>query len=440
MTADRNKILTIIQEHKSGLPVGITSICSANENVIKASMENAKKLNKILLIESTSNQVDQFGGYTGMTPSNFRGFVLQIAEKVGFPLDSLYLGGDHLGPNVWRNESTKSAMEKAKEQIKAYVNAGYTKIHLDATMKCADDGDENLPLDPHIIAERAAVLCKAAEEELAVRKEKLELPVYVIGSDVPPPGGAKEESNNIRITKAEAVEETIFYTQKAFYGFGLEDAWSRVIAIVVQPGVEFGDKEIFDYQREKAIELKKKIETKNNLVYEAHSTDFQLKSSLRQMVEDHFAILKVGPWMTFAFREAVLALELIEKELLGLKKTKNLSDISNVIEYNMNKNPKYWYKYYQGKEPEEKRFQRKYSFSDRIRYYWSESEVKNSLSKLIQNLSEEEIPLTLISQFLPESFELIRSDKVKNTPDNLITNRIMTVLEKYNYATMGENL
>ncbi len=241
MIAFENKILSILKMHKAGDLIGITSICSVNEYVIKAAILNAKKYSKILLIESTSNQVDQFGGYTGMIPIKFRELVYSIAKSLEFPAGNIVLGGDHLGPNVWSNQAANYAMENAKEQIKSYVNAGYTKIHLDTSMKCDDDGDPDSPLNPSTVAERAAVLCKTAEEEIRKRTDKIELPVYVIGTDVPLPGGAKGESNSIEITTPEKVEETINLTRQAFLNYGLEDAWNRVVAVVVQPGVEFGD-------------------------------------------------------------------------------------------------------------------------------------------------------------------------------------------------------
>ncbi len=438
MIAIENKILSIIKRHKSGESIGITSICSVNEYVIKAAILNAKKYSKILLIESTSNQVDQFGGYTGMTPNNFKELVFRIANSSEFPISNIVFGGDHLGPNVWSNQASYFAMENAKEQIKYYVNAGFTKIHLDTSMKCADDGDLNFPLNSSIVAERAAVLCKTAEEEIEQRNEN-ELLVYVIGTDVPPPGGAKKESESIEVTTPEKVEETISLTKQAFLKYGLEDGWKRVIAVVVQPGVEFGDMDIFDYDRIKAVGLKKKIETKNNLVFEAHSTDFQNQESLRQMVEDHFAVLKVGPWLTYAFREAAFALEMIEKELFSNRKDIILSSLTKVLEFEMKQNPKHWEKFYHEDNEEKLSLKRKYSLSDRIRYYWNNKQVKESFVRLLLNLSKQEIPITLLSQFLPESFEDIRKDEIKNTPEDLIINRISKVLDKYNYATMGGN-
>jgi D-tagatose-1,6-bisphosphate aldolase subunit GatZ/KbaZ len=436
MTAVENKILQIINVHKAGKPIGITSVCSANHYVIKASILNAKKNNQNLLIESTSNQVDQFGGYTGLTPAQFTQSVLELATSLNFPEDNIILGGDHLGPNRWQNEVSASAMHKAQDQISAYVSAGFTKIHLDASMKCADDGDQQIQLDPSVIAERSALLCKASEDAISNSRNDTELPVYIVGTDVPPPGGAKEQQNIIHITSAQEVEETISLTKKAFKKFNLDEAWDRVIGVVVQPGVEFGDTEVFDYNRNQTKELVRLIENYPTIVYEAHSTDYQKKELLRQMVEDHFAFLKVGPWLTYAFREAVFALALIEADLLSHRKGIILSNLFEVVEQRMIEHPEYWKKYYSSSE-EDNKLKRKYSYSDRIRYYWTDKKVDDSVQRLIYNLTENKIPLTLISQYLPEEYYAIREGIISENPEEIILNKISSVLEIYNYATSG---
>ena len=436
MIAVANKILEVIKNHKSGNPVGITSVCSSNLYVIKAAIINAKKNNQLALIESTSNQVDQFGGYTGITPAQFSKLVFDMAESLNFPKENLILGGDHLGPNRWQNENSKSAMKKAKDQISAYVSAGYTKIHLDASMKCADDGSEQTPLTSSVIAERSTLLCKAAEEAYEKSNKYNEQPVYIIGTDVPPPGGAKNNHNEIHVTSAKEVEETIELTKKEFEKNNLYDAWKRVIAVVVQPGVEFGDSNVFDYDRNKSKNLKELIEKKENLVYEAHSTDYQKKESLREMVEDHFVFLKVGPWLTFAFREAVFALSLIEKELLSKKKDVVISNIMEVIEKSMIDNPAYWGKYY-GNDEVESKLKRMYSYSDRIRYYWADEQVDKSLKLLLKNLTTNKIPHTLISQYFPNEYYAIKEGKLTENPEELIQHKISGVLDIYNYATSG---
>ncbi len=439
MIETENKILSIISNNKSAKPVGITSVCSANTYVIKSALLNGKKYNQKVLIESTSNQVDQYGGYTGITPMQFRNLVYKIANDCSFPAENILLGGDHLGPNRWQNEDSKSAMQKAKEQIAAYISAGYTKIHLDASMKCADDGNMDEPLNPQIVAERSAILCEIAEETFNKNPMNREKPVYIIGSDVPPPGGSKTYDSHIKITTVEEVEATIDFTKREFDNKNIIDAWDRVIAVVVQPGVEFGDSSVFEYDTEKAKQLTEYINKKSNLVYEAHSTDYQKKSSLRQMVKDHFAILKVGPWLTFAFREALFALAIIEKEFLSENKSVQLSNLIEVTEQQMLIEPKYWLKYYSG-DANEKKFKRKYSLSDRIRYYWTESAVNESIKKLIINLNLHTIPEALLSQFLPNQYFAVINGEISNKPDDLINHKISEILEIYNYATFrGEH-
>ncbi len=414
---------------------GVTSICSANWYVIKAALLNAKNLNKKVLIESTSNQVNQFGGYTGFTPRTFKNKVFHLAKKIGIPYENIFLGGDHLGTNVWKNKTSDDALLNAKDQIREYIKAGFSKIHLDASMKCADDGELSKPLDSEIIADRTAALCAVSEEAYNQLNDKSEPPLYIIGSDVPAPGGGKSIHHSIIITKKDEVEKTIYLTKKAFNKYHLEKAWERVIAIVVQPGVEFNNSTIFDYQHENTIDLTNSILQFSNLVFEAHSTDFQKRDSLKQMVNDRFTILKVGPWLTFAYREAVFALAYIERELLN-SKSSSQSNLLQVIENAMMERPKYWIDYYKGNK-NEMRLARMYSYSDRIRYYWSEKKITSALNKLIFNLSNNEIPLSLISQFLPEEYTAICNGKISCNPEELINNKITKILDIYNYAISG---
>jgi D-tagatose-1,6-bisphosphate aldolase subunit GatZ/KbaZ len=430
-------LLSLVKDHKTGSQCGIFSVCSSNLYVVEASILNAKEKDQYLLIESTSNQVDQYGGYTGLTPNDFKKQVHDIAERNNFSRKKIILGGDHLGPNVWQNEKSEDAMIKAKIQITSCISAGYTKIHLDTSMKCIDDGALDKPLDTVIIAERAADLCKISEKTFKKASPNADKPVYVIGTDVPPPGGSKSNHLNKRITSAEEVDETIHLTEKAFKKRNLDEAWSRVIAIVVQPGVEFSDSDIHEYDHNMALPLVRKIEEKKNLVYEAHSTDYQKKNNLREMIKDHFAVLKVGPWLTFAFREAVFALNNIEKEWLGRDKSVVLSELEEVIDQQMTANPLYWKPYYNGSEIQIS-LARKYSLSDRIRYYWANKYVTLAFERMMNNLTKKPVPLSLLSQHLPYQYDAIREGRIKNDPKSIILNKIINVIENYNYAIEGE--
>src|SRR5690349_10291539 len=199
-------------------------------------MRQAIRNDSRLLIESTSNQVNQFGGYTGMHPQDFRDYVRNIAQRVGLHVDRLLLGGDHLGPYPWRKEKSETAMDKACVLVRDCVLAGYGEIHLDASMACADDPER---LSDEVVAERAARMCQAAEQASEqIRHGEL---VYVIGTEVPVPGGEQLENAGPVVTKIDDMRRTLDVARRAFIARGLEAAWNRVIGLVVQPGVEFGD-------------------------------------------------------------------------------------------------------------------------------------------------------------------------------------------------------
>ncbi len=428
----KNPLLDVVQAQKAGYPKGVYSICSSNPFVIEACMKKALQDNSLVLIESTSNQVNQFGGYTGMNAAQFSVFVKKIAEKMKFPWENVLLGGDHLGPNVWTQELSALAMQKSCELVYSSVQAGYSKIHLDASMKCADDATDK-SLDLELSAERAALMCKAAEDAYQAKPITQWAPCYIIGTEVPVPGGALIGETEITITTPADAEKTIDVTRRAFFRLGLQDAWERVVALVVQPGVEFGDSSLHHYNREKAKPLSKFIESSEHLIYEAHSTDYQTTKSLKEMVEDHFAILKVGPALTFSFREAVFALEMMEKELLSGDKGVSLSGMDSVLEEAMQENPKHWVRHYSGDEGQ-LRFARKYSFSDRSRYYWTVEKVQNSLAILLSNLNLNPIPLSLLSQYLPIQYKKVCSGELKNEPLELIYDKIIDLVSDYSYA------
>jgi N-acetylglucosamine kinase-like BadF-type ATPase len=95
-----NALLDLIRRHKSGVPVGIYSVCSAHPLVLEAALCLARRTGTVALIEATSNQVNQDGGYTGMRPAGFRERVLALASAVGLPHDHVVLGGDQ-GPAAY---------------------------------------------------------------------------------------------------------------------------------------------------------------------------------------------------------------------------------------------------------------------------------------------------------------------------------------------------
>lgn len=424
-------LLDLIHQRKAGQRIGIYSICSTNRFVIDAAVRQAAKNNSTVLIEATCNQVNQLGGYSGLTPAGLGHMIQEILIGTGFPSEQVLLGGDHLGPFPWRDESATDAMAKAVEMVQTYVRAGFCKLHLDTSMPCYDD-DRSRPLDPRRIAERAAILCQAAEQARASRPS-LPQPIYVIGTDVPSPGGTVDDKSARRVTNPRDAAESLESFREAFHRLGLNDAWQRVVAMVVQPGVEFGDDELLEYDPEAAAGLVAFIAQIPGLVFEAHSTDYQPVACLKAMVDDQFAILKVGPALTFAFREAVFALAFMEAEWLTGRQSEELSGLIEVVEAVMMNDPGYWRDYYRGDE-RKVAFARKYSRLDRIRYYWGMPEVNRALQHLLSNIEHNPLPLTLLSQYLPVQYHHLRAGSIANQPRELIRDHIVEVLQDYNAA------
>jgi len=418
-----NAMMDLIRRHKSGETVGMYSVCSAHPLVLEAALRLAHRTASVAVIEATSNQVNQDGGYTGMRPAAFRERVLALATEVGLPHERVVLGGDHLGPNCWQHLPARTALENAGVMVAEYVTAGFRKIHLDCSMSCADDpralGDE-------VIAERNASLCEITEA--AWRRTGGEPPAYIIGSEVPVPGGAHETLEGLHVTTPQAAHDTIEAHREAFSRHGVDAAWERVVGLVVQPGVEFDHHQVIDYVPAKALALSQSIEPVAGMVFEAHSTDYQTPDALRALVEDHFAILKVGPGVTFALREAFWALSDIGEQL-GLMPEESLKD---AMLAQMERDPRYWRAYYL--EAERRLFDLQFSLSDRIRYYWTAPVVERACAQLLQGLVARGIPLTLISQYLPAQYAAIREGRLNNHPRELVLDAVEQVLRHYDRA------
>lgn len=425
-----NELINVIQANKNGLGGGIYSVCCAHPLVIEAALRQGLKDDSVVLIEATANQVNQYGGYTNMKPTDFVNFVHEIAQNVGYPTNKIILGGDHLGPTSWTNLTADAAMEKSQVLIESYVSAGFTKIHLDTSMQCSDD---ETPLTDEVVAKRAAILCRVAEKTAMNKFGKSNL-LYIVGTEVPPPGGAKEEIDTLEVTPVENVKETLETHQSVFIDSGLQDAWKRVIGLVVQPGVEFDNFTVFPYIPEKAIELKKFAASTDRLVFEAHSTDYQPKAAYKQLVRDHFAILKVGPQLTFALREALFALSLIEEVMVTRG---DRSHLQSVCENAMLEKPQSWNSFYPT-DSDNLSLYTLYSFSDRIRYYWPHEEVSKAVDLLFANLSQHTIPLPLLSQFMPTQYTAVLEGKLNNSAKDLVLHNIMSVTQVYADACMSE--
>lgn len=419
-------LLALAPARRAGQARGIPSICSAHPMVIATALAMGRAHNVPVLIEATCNQVNHEGGYTGMTPAGFRAFVLRIAVAEGFDPAHLILGGDHLGPNPWTHLPAAAAMQNACTMVAAYAAAGFVKLHLDASMACADDPTT---LPDTTIATRNAMLAAVAEAHAHGAR-----PVYIIGTEVPVPGGAWEKVEGLIPTTPAAARATVALHRSAFAAAGIAPAFARVVGLVVQPGVEFGNENVVAYNPDAARDLVACVDDLP-MLYEAHSTDYQSPAALHRLVDDGFGILKVGPGLTFALREALYALDHIADVLFPSRS----ATLRHQMESLMQSYPAHWVKYYGGTAQHQYQ-QRHFSYSDRIRYYWADPVADAAVSGLLACLATDPIPEPLISQYMPSDYADVMAARIAPYPADLIRAAITRTLTPYFTACLARRI
>ena len=420
----------IIVRNRAGAAAAIPSVCSAHADVLCASMILAQELDQPLMIEATSNQVNQFGGYTGMTPADFVGFVHRLVAKTGTDRARILLGGDHLGPQVWRGGPVGTAMTNAKTLVADYVRAGFTKIHLDCSEGCAGEATQ---VDDSIAAQRSALLAKAcrdaAPDPAAIS--------FVIGTEVPPPGGGcEDEEDEIAPTSPMAAAATLAAHQAAFVAQGLSDLWPQVCGLVVQSGAEFSPASISHLPPSDDPGLRAVLADWPGVCFEAHSTDYQRPAAYPRLAGMGFAIHKVGPALTFAWRQAVYGLDLIA-QISGLR----LEPLSTVMERTMLARPSYWQGHYHADGAQALRMLRHFSYSDRIRYYWPEPEPRKAVDGLFAALRGRDLPEPALAQCFSPAV-MARAKSLAPSYDNdqaqaLVAAQVQTALLPYFFGCSG---
>lgn len=404
----------ILAQNLAGKVRGLPAWCTAHPETLAAILATYRDDDAPVLIEATCNQVNQQGGYTGMTPDAFRGFVEGLAVAQGVDPARLVLGGDHLGPNPWRHLPADQAMDHARAMVAAYVKAGFTKIHLDASMACGGE-----VLSQPEMARRAADLAAVAEAEAGGRAL-----AYVIGTEVPIPGGETAPVDRLSITTAEAARQTIEEHRDAFAARGLSSVMARVAALVVQPGVDFGNAQIIGFDPPAAAALSAAVAGFGGPVFEAHSTDYQSGPALRALVKGHFAILKVGPELTFAYRQAVLALERLA-QLMGLP-----SEVEAALRAAMANDPRDWQAYIDpGPDMPQMMI---WGLSDRVRYYWPKPQVQAAQRALFSALRDAHPPPGLVAQV---TGGLAVPVDPATLPETVIQANVGAVVARYRTAT-----
>ncbi len=365
----------IIRHNRAGHAVAIPSVCSAHPDVLRASLALAQHLDRPIVIEATSNQVNQDGGYTGMLPADFIRYVNKLADDTGVDRDRVIFGGDHLGPQAWRAMDATCAMAKAEVMVRDYVAAGFGKIHLDCSEGCAD---EPAQLGDDITALRSACLaqiCCDSRDDI----------LFVVGTEVPPPGGARiDAQGDIPPTSPDAARKTLAAHDAAF-----GDMASLIGGLVVQPGVEFSPTKVHHLPMDRDPHLATALTDHPHVCLEAHSTDYQNPAVYPRLAALGFAFQKVGPALTFAYREALYALDQLRPSKGALQAA---------MEAVMLDDPTYWQAHYAGDDAA-LYAQRHFGLADRIRYYWPQPKAQAAVQALMAEFDTTLPDHLLIQQF-----------------------------------------
>ncbi len=203
-----------------------------------------------------------------------------------------------------------------------------------------------------------------------------------------------------------------------------------MIASVVHPGVELDNQAVHPYRPEEASDLAGALSGMPGLVFEAHSTGCQSTPSLSRMVDYGFAVLKVGPGLSFAPREALYGLDAIASWVVPGWRDHPLSA---GVEEEMLARPEHWEPYCPG-GPDRQRLPRHFSYSDRVRYYWASPRLRQAVDSLLGRLGAEGVPATLVSQLLPEPCDRVAEGSLPATPRVLLVEAVRDELRRYSAA------
>jgi D-tagatose-1,6-bisphosphate aldolase subunit GatZ/KbaZ len=420
-------LIDILEANRRGERKGIYAVESQNPTVQEVYLRQALADGSPALFEVSAEILDPHGQSGKILPEDFIGKVKQIAVKIGFPLDRLFFGVNGLSPSLWHGESVESALKKTRAFISDIVSLGFNKLGIHAGIHLkGDPADQLLPRE--VIIAREAALYQAAELAAAGLPDE-EKPLYVI--DVHPGQGMIEGKKDM--VRKEDVENTVDRFALTAAAAGLPEIKERLLAARVFLGPGYDSEKVIPFDSSLLKKLSGCVYGYKPVIFEALQTDFQPQMVLDQLVDNHFALLSVGPELTYTMREALFSLAIMENETMIGKPGVYLSNFIIELDRAMQSAPQHWQKYYTGNGFEQL-VARKYSLYDRSRFYWEDKEVRKTKKRLFDNLMEYPVPLTVLRQFMPYQYERVAAGELENKPDALVMDAVRRALCRYSCA------
>ena len=150
---------------ETGISRTIFAACPNSRAVIRASICAAKRNKGPIKFAATLNQVDQDGGYTGMTQKQFVETIRKEAERVNFT-GPVIIAIDHGGPWLRDNQRTEKwslqkTMNWVKKSFTDAIDAGYDLIDVDPTIDMELAEGEMISIG--VVVDRTVELIKHCE-------------------------------------------------------------------------------------------------------------------------------------------------------------------------------------------------------------------------------------------------------------------------------------
>jgi D-tagatose-1,6-bisphosphate aldolase subunit GatZ/KbaZ len=420
-------LIDIMGVNRGGEKKGIYTVDSQNSTVQEAYLRQALADGSPALFEICADMLDPHGQSGKIIPDDFIANIRQIAVKTGFPRDRIFFGVNDLSPSLWQDEPVVSAMKKTCTFISDLVSLGSNILGIHAGMPLKGDPADKLLSQEEIIL-REVALYQAAESAAAALPDE-EKPLYVI--DVHPGQGMTEDQTNI--IHKEDVEIAVDRFAKTAMAAGLPEMKERLLAVRIFLGAGYDSEKIVPFDSSLINELGGCVYGDKPVVLEVQRTDFQPQTVLDQLVDNHFAFMRIGQELTYTMREALFSMAMMENETMIGKPGVYLSNFIIELDRAMQSAPRHWQKYYTGNGFEQL-IARKYSLYDRSRFYWEDKEVRKTKKRLFDNLIEYPIPLTVMRQFMPRQYERVVAGELENKPDALVMDAVRYALRRYSRA------
>lgn len=361
-------------EKVEGRPSTLFAACPNSETVIKAALRSAKRANAPIKFAATLNQVDEDGGYTGLTQSEFVEMVKIEAEAISYE-GLIIVALDHGGPwlkdqHSIENWSLEETMTAVKKSLEAAIDAGYDFLHIDPTVDKTLPPGEIIPIER--VAERTIELIKHAENH---RREKGIAPLgYEVGTEEVHGG----------LANLEVFDRFLSLLKEGLEKEGLSEVWP--ILIVGKVGTDLHTT-VFDPEVAKTLAEKA---AKYGSFIKGHYTDYV--ENPEEYPLSGMGAANVGPEFTEEEYNALTQLAQLEDKLKEEKLIARSSLILQVLEKEVYES-KRWQKWLKGEEKGKDLYdlspsRQKWLIKTGCRYIWAQPRVVASRTLLYRNLEQ----------------------------------------------------